>query len=88
MTVTNDELANYRIEIEIKDSAKKYTIDMDKKGRILVLEGARASLLGWVKNPDELEKNKDNLGAVVVNRKKKEPVEYPDFENFYKTIKK
>jgi len=83
--ITIEIIRKYKIEIEIKDSAEKYTIAMDKKGDILLLG---AELRGLIKKHDDLEKNKDNLGAVIVNRAQKEPEDYPNLESFYQIIKK
>lgn len=77
--VDNDVFAKYEIVIEIKDSVDKFRIGMYGK-RLLLMRG------NLIKNLDELEKNKDNLGAVVVNRLQKTSIEYSDFEDFYNTI--
>lgn len=77
--VDNDVFAKYEIAIEIKDSVDKFRIGMYGK-RLLLMRGS------VIKNHDELEKNKDNLGAVVVNRVDKTSIEYSDFESFYNTI--
>jgi hypothetical protein len=77
--VDNNVFAKYEIVIEIKDSVDKFRIRMYGK-RLLLMRG------NLIKNLDELEKNKDNLGAVVVNRLQKTSIEYSDFEDFYNTI--
>jgi hypothetical protein len=82
--LTKKEILKYRIEIEIKNSEKNYTIAMDQKGSVLLLEGADIS--GATKNHDELEKNKDNLGAVVLSRVQKTSIGYSDFEDFYDKV--
>lgn len=77
--VTNDELAKYEILIEIKDSIDKFRLRMFND-KLLLLRGKT------VKNHDELEKNKDNLGAVVVNSVQKSPIKYSNYEDFWKKI--
>lgn len=79
LRVDNDVFAKYEIVIEIKDSVDKFRIGMHGK-RLLLMRGS------VIKDHDELEKNKDNLGTVVVNRLQKTSIEYPDFESFYNTI--
>ncbi len=73
--VENDVFAKYEIVIEIKDSVDKFRIGLCGK-RLLLMRGS------VTKNHDELEKNKDNLGSVVVNREQKTSIEFPDFEEF------
>ena len=77
--VDNDVFAKYGIVIEIKDSVDKFRIGMYGK-RLLLMKG------NVIKNHDELEKNKDNLGTVVVNSLQKTSIEYPDFEDFYDKV--
>jgi len=79
LVVENDVFAKYEILIEIKDSVEKFRIRMHGK-RLLLMRGS------LIKNHDELEKNKDNLGTVVVNRVDKTSIEYSDFESFYNTV--
>ena len=78
--VSNEDIVKYKIEIEIKDSAKKYTIAMAQKGRVLLLEGAEIS--GRIKNHDDLEKNKDKLGEVKIFINNKEKMKVKSFEDF------
>jgi len=82
--VPNEEIAKYKIEIEIKDSAKKYTIAMDKKGEVLLLEGV--DLSGWIKKHEVLEQNKDNLTAVKIFKQNLEIVKFDTFDDFLKII--
>lgn len=77
--VDNNVFPKYEIVIKIKDSVDKFRIGMCGV-RLLLMRG------NVIKNHDELEKNKDNLGAVVVNRVEKTSIEYPDFEDFYNKV--
>ena len=78
LTVTNKEIANYEIVIEIKDSAEKFRIIMRDGDTKLLGE------MGFEKNHEKLEENKDNLGAVTVNRRQKTSINYPNYEEFWK----
>ena len=78
-TFTNDEMAKYEIVIAIKDSTDKFTIRMFED-RVVLLIGKR------VKNHEELERNKDNLGAVIVNRGQETSTNYPNYEVFWNVI--
>lgn len=77
--VDNDVFTKYEIIIAIKDSVDKFRIGM-QENRLLLMRGH------VVKNHDELEKHKDNLGAVVVNRVQKTSIEYSDFEDFFNKV--
>lgn len=82
--VKNEDTIKYKIEIGIKDSAKKYTIAMDQKGNILLLKGAEIS--GRIMKSDELEKNKDNLTTVKIFKQNLEQVKFDSFNDFLKII--
>lgn len=84
--VNNDVIANYRIEIGIKDSAKNYAIRMDQKGGVSLLE-VEAETFKIIKNHEELEKNKDNLTAVKIFKQNLEMVKFDKFDDFIKIIK-
>jgi hypothetical protein len=77
--VDNDVFAKYEIVIEIKDSVDKFRIEMHGK-KLLLMRGL------VIKNHDELEKNKDHLGFVIINRVQKTSIEYPNFEDFYNKV--
>ena len=81
--VGNDEIAKYEIVIEIKDSAEKFRIRM-AKNKVELIRGV--GLSGLTKDHDELEKNKDNLGAVIVNRKQKTSINHSNYEVFWNCI--
>lgn len=78
--VTKEKIAKYKIEIEIKDSAKNYTIRKDQHGKTLLLEGTE--IKESIKNHDELEKNKDKLGEVTIFINNKKKKEFKTFEEF------
>lgn len=80
MDINNDVIANYRIEIGIKDRAEKYTILMDQQGGIKLLEGAEIS--GRVRGNEELEKNKDELESVTIFKHGKPHRTYQTYEEF------
>jgi hypothetical protein len=77
--IDNNVFTKYEIIIVIKDSVDKFRIGMHGN-RLLLMRG------NAVKSHDELEKNKDNLGAVVVNRAHKTSIEYSDFEHFFNKV--
>jgi len=74
-SVAYEDLARYEILIEIKDSNDNFRIRMLEDKVVLLRRRT-------VKNHDELEKNKDNLGGVVINRMQKSPINYSNYEDF------
>ena len=63
----------YEILIDIEGSPDSFKITVDDKGTAQL---SRGSDIWRIQNPYELEKNKDLLGAVTVNRKGKTKPEF------------
>jgi len=86
-TLTSDDPVSrsYEILIEIKDSNDWFKINIDDKYKYLLSRGSEKE---WhLQNLNELEKEKNKLGKVVVKREGKLRKEYHKFDLFWNQIK-
>lgn len=74
--VPNEEIAKYRISVYPKKSMHKFVIMMVNDRIELLRKNA-------IKNYDELEKNKDELGHVAVFKGRKPLRTYRTYEEFF-----
>ena len=78
-------LKRYEILIEIKDSTDRFRINADEKFNAVLFRGTaswKAQKIG------ELQKNENQLGAVIINKEKKLRKSYHNFEAFWDEIKR
>jgi len=79
-------LKKYVILIEIMNSNEWFRINMDYKFNYLLSRGSRKE---WrLQNPDELDKNENQLGRVIVKKESKTRKEYHKFDLFWNEVKR
>lgn len=85
--ITHDPvLKKYVILIEIMNDAEWFRINVDDKYKILLSRGSRKE---WrLQNPDELDKNENQLGKVIVKKESKTRKEYHKFDLFWDELKR
>lgn len=79
-------LKKYVILIEIMNSNEWFRINVDYKFIYLLSRGSRKE---WrLQNPDELDKNENQLGKVIVKKESKTRKEYHKFDLFWDEVKR
>jgi len=87
-TLANNDpaLKKYKILIEIKNSDEWFKINVDDKFNYLLSRGSEGK---WqIQNLNELDKNEDQLGQVIVKKEGEIKREYHKFDLFWEDIKR